>query len=118
MEIKLEMTGFFRRIYGLSQPRQKVVLTDPLRKWRETLLEKMNPDSGILERLLEEKILFEQEVDKIKGKRTVRERNSKILEYVTRRKQLKEFLNAVEATDQELFDLITQLGTTVDGTCT
>src|SRR5688572_2979092 len=105
------MTGFLRRIYGLSLPRQKVVLTDPFRKWREMLVEKMDPDSGIVERLLKDEILAEQEVEKIKGKGTVRERNSKILEYVTRRKQLKELLKAVEETDQELFDLITQMDT-------
>jgi len=95
-----------------------VVLTDPLRTWRETVIEKMNPDSGILEKLLEEKILVEHEANKIKGKRTVRERNSKTLEYVTRRKQLKEFMKAVEETDPEFFDLITQLETADDGKCT
>lgn len=90
------------------------MLTDPLRTWRETVIEKMNPDSGILEKLLEEKILVEHEANKIKGKRTVRERNSKTLEYVTRRKQLKEFMKAVEETDPEFFDLITQLETADD----
>src|SRR6218665_2269101 len=75
------------------------------------LVERINPDFGILDKLLASKALSRVEIAEVKKLSTPHEKNSRLLELVTENEKLKEFFNALKDTHQEhLVNYVTAKG--------
>ena len=67
---------------------------------RWLLQEHVDPDANLLNRLIHAEVLSMREAEKVRAKRTARQRNDKIVDYVLKKQKYKEFLTAISATVQ------------------
>src|SRR6218665_1154998 len=62
--------------------------------------EHMDPESDLLNRLIHDEVLSLKETEKIRAKRTARQRNDIIVDYVLKKEKLNEFLTTLSSTVQ------------------
>jgi len=78
---------------------------------KSSLAEMIEPDFGLLDRLLATKVLTRRQIASVRAERTVYNRNDTLLDLLTGEAQCKEFLKALQRTDQtHVVNYITQRG--------
>jgi len=74
---------------------------DSIRRLKHYLSEFIEPDFGLLNRLLNNEVLNSRQCAKVRGKETVFDRNDALLELLVSEEQCRKFLDALERTDQQ-----------------
>jgi len=78
---------------------------------KDQLAEFIEPDFGLLDELLKQKVLTRRQFAKIRSKETVYERNDALLELLTSEDQCVKLLEALQRTSQQhVVNFITQNG--------
>jgi len=74
---------------------------DSISRVKSRLADLIEPDFGLLDRLLVSKVLIRRQLDDVRSERTVFRRNEALLELLTSEDQCDKFLTALQETNQQ-----------------